>query len=102
MDKWTLGLIAVAAALGFFASRDARKAHGSVSAVASGSHLESKSPSSVSRANTDDGMVVLRNEPLDDGMVVRSPFDGDQGMAKNVGSGDPRWPSGAQDPPTQS
>jgi len=29
-------------------------------------------------------MVVLRNEPIDDGMAVRSPFNGDPGMVRST------------------
>lgn len=98
MDKLTLGLVAAAAALGFFATRDARKAQGSVAPVDAGFQPERQPRQPAGRAMEDDGMVVLRNDPIDDGMVVRSPFDGDRGIAKNAGSGDPRPPTGAQDP----
>ncbi len=98
MDKLTFGLVAAAAALGFFATRDARKTQGSVTPVAAGLQPEPPPRQLVGRATEDDGMVVLRNDPIDDGMIVRSPFDGDRGMAKNAGSGDRRPPAGAQDP----
>ena len=37
------------------------------------------------------GMVVMRNDHIDDGMVVRSPFQGDPGMVRKVEpGGEPR------------
>ena len=75
MDRLTTGLIVAAVAIGMLANRDARRS-GSKAVAA----LDGAQPAP---ATMDQGMVVLRNGPIDNGMVVRSPFKGDQGITRS-------------------
>jgi len=80
MDRLTGGLILVAVALGVLAARDARRpAAGTetLRAAISGTQTPPRPA-----AGADQGMVILRPEPIDDGMIVRSPFGGDDGIAR--------------------
>lgn len=78
MDRLTGGLILVAVALGVLAARDARRPVAgteTLRAATSGAQTATRPA-----AGGDQGMVILRPEPIDDGMIVRSPFDGDNGI----------------------
>jgi hypothetical protein len=74
MDRLTLTLIAVAVGLRSFAARDARQARPAKQPMKKPATTPPKS------WGTDRGMMVLRNDHRDDGMVVRSPFRGDPGI----------------------
>ena len=82
MDKLTTALIAAAVGLGLLAARNAR---GSQPDAQTDAQASPAPPSPTSQANlrqADQGMVVMRNDPLDNDMVVHSPFDGDRGIVR--------------------
>ncbi len=78
MDKLTTGLIAVAAAIGLIALRDARQR--AAQDAPQGSGTSPVPPARPKATDIDPGMVILRNDHIDDGMAVRSPFKGDPGI----------------------
>jgi hypothetical protein len=78
MDKLTTGLIAVAAAIGLVALRDARQR--AAQAAPQGSGTSSLPPARPQAGDIDPGMVILRNDHIDDGIAVQSPFKGDPGI----------------------
>ena len=82
MDKLTIGLISVAAAIGLISARGARSSSTQSPVAGTGAGTPSASPDEPPRRDIDPGMAVLRNDHIDDGMVVRSPFDGDRGLAR--------------------
>ena len=86
MDKLTLGLITAAAAIGLISARGARSSSTRPSAAGTGARTPSDSPPVPSRRDIDPGMTVLRNDHIDDGIAVRSPFDGDRGMTRRPSS----------------
>jgi hypothetical protein len=86
MDKLTIGLISVAAAIGLISARGARSLSTSPSVAGSGARTPSATPAEPLRRDIDPGMAVLRNDHIDDGIAVRSPFDGDRGMARRPSS----------------
>lgn len=79
MDRLTRILVGLAVGLGLLAARDARRAKKAQPTVPP-SQPPVPSPKGPGRASGDDGMVIMRNEHIDDGIVVRSPFNGDPGM----------------------
>ncbi len=88
MDKLTLGLITAAAAIGLISARGARSSSTRPSVAGTGARTPSASPDEPPRRDIDPGMAVLRNDHIDDGIAVRSPFDGDRGMARRPSSPD--------------
>ena len=82
MDKLTIGLISVAAAIGLISARGARSSSTHPRATGSGARTPSTPSTQAPRHDIDPGMAVLRNDHIDDGIAVRSPFDGDRGMAR--------------------
>ena len=95
MDKLTIGLISVAAAIGLISARGARSSSTRPSAAGTGARTPSASPPEPPRRDIDPGMAVLRNDHIDDGMAVRSRFDGDRGMVRRPSS--PGEKAGRQD-----
>ena len=81
MDRLTTGLIVAAVAIGMLANRDARRS-GSKAVAALDGAQPAPTPRKPAAETMDQGMVVLRNGPIDNGMVVRSPFKGDQGITR--------------------
>ncbi len=89
MDRLTTLLIGLAVGLGLLAARDARKgrrARASQEQAVSDSNsapramaAEAQPPTQAASAV---GGVVLRNDHIDDGIAVRSPFDGDRGITR--------------------
>jgi hypothetical protein len=85
MKKLTGGLLVAAVALGILAARNARR-------VLSGEDTEQQAPppapqpATGNRQPQDQGMIIQRNEPLDNGIAVHSPFQGDPGIAANARS----------------
>ncbi len=80
MDRLTGGLILVAVALGVLAARDARRPAARMDApqaTTSGAWTPTRPA-----AGGDQGMVILRPEPIDNGMIVRSPFGEDNGIVR--------------------
>jgi hypothetical protein len=76
MGKLTTALIGVAVAIGLLAARGARKGAKQVA-------LPSPEPDNAARTSggsSVSGMAILRNDPIDNGIAVRSPFDGDPGI----------------------
>jgi hypothetical protein len=88
MDKVTIGLIAIAAAIGWLAARDAR-----ARAAAMPVQITS-TPRHDPKRTGDDRGVVLRNESVDDNMAVQSPFDADRGMVRRPAQDGPRRSAG--------
>lgn len=86
MDKLTIGLISVAAAIGLISARGARSSSIQPAVAGTGARTPSASPTEPPARDIDPGMAVLRNDHIDDGMAVRSPFDGDRGMARRPSS----------------
>ena len=86
MDKLTIGLISVAAAVGLISARGARSSSSRPSAAGTGARTPSASPPEPPWHDIDPGMTVLRNDHIDDGMAVRAPFDGDRGMTRRPSS----------------
>ena len=80
MDRLTGGLILAAVALGVLAARDARRPTARMDApqvTISGTQTPPRPA-----AGGDQGMVILRPEPIDNGMIVRSPFGEDNGIVR--------------------
>ena len=77
MGKLTGGLIVGAMALGVLAVRHVRRAM-----AGDGTEQDSAASPPRNRAGhtLDEGMVIRRNEPIDNGIAVHSPFQGDPGI----------------------
>jgi hypothetical protein len=88
MDKLTIGLISVAAAIGLISARGARSSSTQSPVAGRAVYTPSASPAEPPARDIDPGITVLRNDHIDEGMVVRSPFDGDRGMARRSSSPD--------------
>lgn len=82
MDRLTKVLVGLAVGLGLLAARDARRAK-QAGVVPSPAQPPWAPPPKGDDRKRDAGMVVLRNEPIDDAMVVRPPFNGDPGIVGN-------------------
>ena len=95
MDKLTIGLISVAAAIGLISARGASSSVTRPSVAGTGARTPSALPPQPPRRDIDPGMTVLRNDHIDDGIAVRSPFDGDRGMTRRPSS--PGEQTGRQD-----
>ena len=89
MDRLTLGLVAVAVALGLLGSRDARRSRQNTSVMRDGVQPAAAPEAKREAEKMDQGMVVLRNDHIDDGIAVRVPFDGDDGIVGNKGGAPP-------------
>ena len=87
MGKLTGVLVVAAMALGVLAVRNARRA-----IAGEGAGYPQDSPPSPPRTTgghtLDEGIVIRRNEPLDNGIAVHSPFQGDPGIVAQGRSGD--------------
>ena len=82
MDRLTIGLIIVAVAIGMLASRDARRSIQNVALARDGLQPTATPEVKPEPKAMDQDMVVLRNDHIDDGMVVHVPFDGDPGIVR--------------------
>ena len=78
--KLTTALIAAALALYAFGARNGRTSSSTGGAGKSAKADARPEPSK--SANIDPGMVILRNDHIDDGIAIRSPFGGDPGIAR--------------------
>lgn len=90
MSKLAPALVGVAIAIGLLAARAARKApqpQHVPAAPPEGAKKPEGAPSS--------GMVVLRNGPIDNGIAVHSPFDGDRGIVHREQAQPKQLPVGA-------
>ncbi len=79
MDRLTGILVGLAVGLGLLAARDARRAKKADRLSPATQPPAPRADASGARS-IDPGMVIVRNDHIDDGMVVRSPFNGDPGM----------------------
>lgn len=84
MDRLTRGLIVVAFAIGLMAARSARRRSEDQRQAAPQAQTPREEPRPSSPVKHGQGMVILRNEHLDDGIAVRSPFNGDRGIAQDT------------------
>ncbi len=84
MRKLTGGLIVAAMALGVLGVRNARRAMASDGA---GQDSAASPPGNRAGHTLDEGMVIRRNEPIDNGIAVHSPFQGDPGIVAQGRSG---------------
>ncbi len=79
MGKLTGGLVVTAMALGVLAVRNMRRA-----SAGNGAGPPQDSPASPPGKRgghtLDEGMVIRRDEPIDNGIAVHSPFQGDPGI----------------------
>ena len=85
MDRLTAALIAVGVGIGVLAMRQARRSERPAAALPTATDAPVGSGRQGAERSGDNGMVVLRNEPIDNGMVVRSPFNEDPGMLRAAG-----------------
>ena len=85
MRKLTGGLIVGAMALGLLA---VRYAHRAVAGDGAGQDSAVSPPANRAGHTLDEGMVIRRNEPIDNGIAVHSPFQGDPGIVVQGRSGD--------------
>ena len=79
MGKLTTALIGVAVAIGLLAARGARKGTKQVSPAPPEPNAAAKGGG----GSATSGIVILRNDPIDNGIAVRSPFDGDRGIVRS-------------------
>ena len=79
MGKLTGSLIVGAIALGVLAVRNAGRA---IAGDGAGPPQDSPASQPGNRGGhtLDEGMVIRRNEPIDNGIAVHSPFQGDPGI----------------------
>lgn len=82
INKLTGGLIVAAVALGILAARNARRTTADKESMQQ-TPPPAQQPATGTRQPQDQG-IVLRNEPLDDGIAVRSPFNGDPGITTHA------------------
>ena len=82
MDRLTTILIIVAVAIAVLAARDARRPQSAAAAESEPAQPVRTPPAGRPSQGIDDGMVILRNDPIDNGMLVRSPFDEDPGIVR--------------------
>ena len=82
MKRLTGGLIVAAVALGALAVRNARRALRQQEDEVT--LAPAPQPAAGARPPRDDSMVIRRNEPLDNGIAVHSPFDGDRGIVRQA------------------
>ena len=88
MDRLTGGLLIVAVGIGLLAARDARRSGGRERMEQQAkSRMPPPSPKAAAE-RSDSGMAILRNDHVDDGMAVRSPFKGDPGITPPRRHGD--------------
>ena len=80
MDRITTGLIIAAVAIGVLSSQDARRSSDPETRGAETPRPTPPPPAGAVPKHADQGMIVMRNDHLDDGMAVHSPFDGDRGI----------------------
>ena len=85
MGKLTGGLIVAAMAFGVLAMRNARRA---IAGDGAGQDSPASPPGNRGGHTLDEGMVIRRNEPIDNGIAVHSPFQGDPGIMAQGRSGD--------------
>lgn len=82
MNKLTGGLIIAAVALGILAARNARR--DTTEKIGMQPIPPSTERPAIGKPKPEDQGIIQRNEPLDNGIAVRSPFNGDPGIVAHA------------------